>query len=218
MLKEKRKKIYDKKDFYFEPPRKEEIDDLLLPNNIEQQVVAFLCKEYLTENNPEVLDNIKTDVFLAYEGWDEESKEKSLFLIKLRNHKFDTTVKSKQIKNKRSQNMTDIDNHKSLGHHLILGETYQLVVDDEGYYTLLDKDKDIEESSVELFYKGEDFQEKICEMYLHSNYLYGSNHPEYTCVQLINMLEKAYSKGKQDGRKEQLGFLIDVLEKDLENM
>lgn len=80
-----------KRDFYFEPPRKEEIDDLLLPNNIEQQVVAFLCKEYLAENNPEVLDNIKAEVFLAYEGWDKESKEKSLFLIKLRNHKFDTT-------------------------------------------------------------------------------------------------------------------------------
>lgn len=32
--------------------------------------------------------------------------------------------------------MIDIDNHESLGFRLILGETYQLVVDDEGYYTL----------------------------------------------------------------------------------
>jgi hypothetical protein len=75
-----------KKDSYFNPPRKEEIDDLLLPNDIEQQVVAFLCKEYLAENNPEVLNHITMGVLFAYKGWDKESKEKSLFLIKLKNH------------------------------------------------------------------------------------------------------------------------------------
>jgi hypothetical protein len=79
-----------KRDFIdFKPPRKEEIDDLLLPNNIDQQVVAFLCKEYLAENNPALLNDIKMQIFLAYEGWDRESKEKSLFLIKLRNQKED---------------------------------------------------------------------------------------------------------------------------------
>jgi hypothetical protein len=108
--------------------------------------------------------------------------------------------------------------YESLGFYSIFGETYQLVVDDEGFYLLLDEDEDKMTIPLTLTYKGDDHQEKICELYLHSYDSYEYKHPNFTSLEWINMFEKIYSKGVQDGRKQQLGLLIEDLEKDYENM
>lgn len=104
--------------------------------------------------------------------------------------------------------------YESLGFYYVFGESYQLVVDDEGFYILLDEYEDEMTIPLTLTYKGDDIQEKICELFLHSTDSYDNKHPKYTSLQWINWLEKIYSKGKLDGRKEQLGLLIEGLEKE----
>lgn len=92
------------------------------------------------------------------------------------------------------------------------GEEYHLAINEDNLYILLDEDED----ELETYGKAnpnDNKEDALRGLYLRYKKLWQYKSRNVTSEQFIEMLERVHHNGREEGRKHQIGLIIEDLEK-----